>query len=367
MTTLKTLSAALLVALCALLNPALAAQDGPSAGPLLTADPPQVDFGDAFQGEILDQVVTVKNDGDEPFLLGSIQTSCGCTAASILGPDGVSYPTRTSSNEPILSLGPGEEMAVTVEFRTQGKHGDIKQTMKVHHVDHQAVPPLEVGVTVRVSKALQVTPAWLNLNRISKTAVVEEEIVVEATEIGDWAITGFENQLPGQKVPPYLTFEVLDEEGPRRRIKVSIDGDRPVGPINARIRIGIDHERIEHVDFAVTAMVEPNVTFDSGNTAYPENLNFEQLKPEDKVTRTLTITNTDPAVPYDLQSVDLVTTKKDFFVTEIRTVEEGVSYEVDVTVDGSIGDPFFRGSIMLRALHPDVPNKMIPFHGWVRK
>ena len=44
-----------------------------------------------------------------------------------------------------------------------------------------------------------------------------------------------------------------------------------------RLTESCDHERIEHVDFAVTAMVEPNVTFDSGNTAYPENLNFEQL------------------------------------------------------------------------------------------
>ena len=74
-----------------------------------------------------------------------------------------------------------------------------------------------------------------------------------------------------------------------------------------------------------------------------------------------------PAVPYRLQAVDLLASQKDFFATEMRTVEEGVSYEVDVTVDGALGAPFFRGSVVLRAEHPDLPSKMIPFHGWVQK
>jgi len=369
MSTPKFVLAAVVAAVCTLDSPTWAWMQAsvPQAGPLLVADPPKVDFGDAFQGEVLEQVVTVKNTGDEGFPVGSIQTSCGCTAARIVGPDGIEYPTRSAGSEPILTLGPGEEMKVQVEFHTQGKSGTIDQSMKVHHIDGQRVPPLEVGVHVRVTKAIQVTPPWLNLNHILKTQRVEEEVVVEATEIGPWKILGFENQLAGQPLPPWMTFEVLDTEGPRRRIKVVLDGERPVGPINARVLVMIEHERIKQVDFALTAIIDPNVTFDTGNPAYPDNINFEQMKPEDKVTRTLKITNTNPAVPYLLDAVDVVSTKADFFSTAIRVIEPGMSYEVDVTADGAIGDPFFRGSVMLRARHPDVPSKMIQYHGWVKK
>ena len=334
---------------------------------ILIAEPPNVDFGDAFQGEVLDRKVLVTNTGDEPFPLASIQTSCGCTAAQIVGPDGAIHRSqKTNGSEPILVLAPKQEMTVLVQFKTAGKHGDINQSMKIHNQD-PGVPPLEVGVHVRVTKAIQVNPAWVNLERIGKSERVEEIVVVEAVEIGDWAIKGVRMQVPDQKLPEYLTFEVLDTEGPRRRIRVIVDGDRQVGALSARLTVEIDHERIQTADFAVTAIIQPNVNFECGNAAFQENINFEQMGPTDKITRTVKILNKDPTVPYILESTDILTTKKDFFTTEVREIEEGMSYEVDVTVDGAIQAAFFRGSLVLRAQHPDLPSKMIPFHGWVRE
>lgn len=334
--------------------------------PLLVAEPADVEFGDAFQGEQLSREVLITNTGDAPFPLASIQTSCGCTAARIIGPDGAEYPTRSPGVDPILILEPQQDMKVVVEFNTAGKSGDVKQTMKLHPAD-PAFPMLEVGVHVRVTKALQVTPAWLNLNKIPKSGRLEEIVVVESVEIGEWDITGFKNQVEGAVLPPWMSFEVLDTEGARRRVRVIIEGDRPIGAVSARVAIEIDHERIKQADFAVTAIVEPNVSFDTGNTSYQDSVNFEHVKVDEKVTRTIKITNQDVAVPYRLQAVDILTSQKDYFETTLRTVEDGMSYEVDITVDGSLGAPFFRGSLILRAEHPDLPNKMIPFHGWVQK
>ncbi len=334
--------------------------------PLLVAEPANVDFGDVFQGEQLVQKVTVTNTGDAAFPLGSIQTSCGCTAAKIIGPDGSDYPTRSPSADPILILAPAESMTVMVEFNTTGKNGDVKQTMKLHPAD-PAHAALEVGVHVRVTKALQVTPPWLNLNKIPKTGRMEEIVTVEAVEIGDWKISGFKSQIENVPLPTWMTFEVLDEEGPRRRVRVVIEGDRPVGAFSTRVAVEIEHEKIKQADFAVTAIVAPNVSFDTGNSSFQDSVNFEHVKADETVTRTITVLNKDPAVPYVLQAVDLLTSQKEFFKTSMRTVEEGISYEVDITVDGSLGAPFFRGSLILRAEHPDLANKMIPFHGWVQK
>ncbi|MDG2149071.1 MAG: DUF1573 domain-containing protein [Planctomycetota bacterium] len=353
----------------------VAAQEAPITGPAapkasgkphLTAEPSHVEFGDAFQGELLNQEVVVRNSGTGNFPLATIQTSCGCTAARIIGPDGTEYPTRGPGNEPILVLHPDEEMKVMVEFNTAGKSGDVSQSMKLHPAD-PSLEPLEVDVHIRVTKALQVTPAWLNLNKIPKTGPLEEIVLVESVEIGDWDITGFKNQTEGIPLPDWMQFEVLDQEGSRRRVRVSLGNDRPVGAISTRVAIQIDHERIKQVDFAVSAIVEPNVSFNTESSSFQDSVNFEHVNADDKVTRTIKVLNKDPSVPYMLEGVDILTSQKDFFETEIRTLDEGVSYEIDITVDGAIGAPFFRGSLVLRAEHPDLPSKMIPFHGWVQK
>ena len=362
-----TVLSALAASLLALLPLQIAAQEPAATGKTeLSAEPKEVDFGDAYQGETLLQKVTLKNVGDTDWQVGRIQTSCGCTVAKLFGPDGTELPTRSKTNESIVTLQPGEEVKVDVKFETAGKQGAINQRMQIHNVD-PSITPVSVPVTVHVAKALQITPAWVNLGNISKSETVEAEVVIESLEIGDWDIAGFTSQVAGQELPDFLKFEILDEKGPSRRIKLLVEGDRPVAPISPRVRVLIDHERVGHIDFTVTGIVQPNVSFSAGETAFQENISFDQVAPTETVTRTLTIQNKDPSVPYALESVDLLTTQKEFFVTEVRAIEEGVAYEVDITVDGKIGAPFFRGSMVLRAEHPDVPSKTIPFHGWVRK
>ena len=342
-----------------------------AAAPALTdlrleASPSTVDFGEAFEGEVLHQAVTITNTGDRPWPVARIQTSCGCTVAKIFASDGSQIPTRPRNDQPIVVLEPGDSMQTEVEFRTTGKHGAVKQTMTVHHTD-STVEPASVPVSVNVSRAIQVTPQWVNLGNLTKNQHVEQEVVVEALEIGDWAIKGFESQVEGQALPEWLAFEVLDTEGPTRRIKAVIDGALPVGALSPRVRIVIDHPRIQSVDFTMTGIVRPNVTFDSGQANFQENINFEQFGPDEKVERTMTIVNTDPSVPYVLQEVEIQSKQAEFFTLETVTIEEGVKYEVHLTADGAIGLPFFRGNLMLKAEHPDVPSKLIPFHGWVRK
>lgn len=355
---------ALLLAGLAMLPGALAQDVAPKPGPQLSAEPPAVDFGIAYEGETLEQEVVITNSGDADWPVARIQTSCGCTVAKLFGPGDVQLSTRPKGTEPIVVLKPGDSVKTIVEFKTAGKHGKVSQDMTLHSTETTNAP-FKVPVSLTVNRALQVTPRWVNLGSIAKSDTVEQTVVVEALEIGDWDILGFSNQVEGQPLPEFIAFEILDAEGPSRRVKMTIGGDLPVGSLSPRVRIDIDHERVHFVDFTVTGIVRPNVTFDAGQETFQENINFGQFGPEDTVTKTLTITNTEPSVPYTLESVDLLTQHKDFFTTEVRAIEEGVKYEVDVTVSGEIEAPFFRGSLVLRAKHPDIPNRMIPFHGWV--
>ena len=332
----------------------------------LEASPSAVNFGEAFEGEVLHQKVTIANTGDEPWPVQRIQTSCGCTVAKLFDDAGAEVPVRPSGTDPIIVLEPGASMHTEVEFNTSGKHGAVKQTMQVYHMD-QSVPPVAIPVSVTVTRAIQANPRWVNLGNLSKSDSVPQQITVESIELGEWSITGFASQVEGQELPDWLDFKVLDEEGTVRRIEIALTGPLPVGALSPRVKILIDHPRVQAVDFHMTGIVRPNVTFDSGQANFQENLNFEQFGPDEQVTRTLRILNSAPDEPYLLEGVEVQSKQSEFFTVETTEVTPGVEYQVKLTADGAIGLPFFRGNLMLKAKHPDLPGKLIPFHGWVRQ
>lgn len=363
MTTLRTYTLAALM----LLAPASLAQHAQDVG--LAADPAIVDFGDAFDGEVLRRVVTFKNVTSEPWEVQSVQTSCGCTVAKVKGPSGEELVAKPAKPVPVVTLQPGQEITVDVEFSTIGQRGQVEKHLKVFNMD-PVVPPTEVAVRARVAKGISVTPTMVNFNAIPKSGVQERTVVFESIEIGPWTITGFESGLPGWEIPEYVRFEILGNEGPKREVKVVLAEGRAVGSLSGRINAVVDHERIKAVPFYVQALVRPDVTFSSGNEAFPEAVTFDKVAPDETVTRTLSIKNADAEVPYVLEEVELQTKNPEFFETAIREIEPGVEYAVDVTASGAIaesGSTFFRGNLLLKAKHPDLPTKTIPFHGWVRR
>lgn len=346
-------------------------------GPI-EATPAEIEFGDAFQGEVLFQEVRVKNTSDTAYPIGRILTSCGCTVPTLRLPDGSEVSVEgANGTEAIYVLEPGGSCMIDVHFKTAGKQGLVRQQITVQAID-PAIPRLSIPLTVRVSTPLSVDPPWVNFGNLAKGARVEKTVTLQALSLGDWKVTGFENQLSGRETPKWLRFEMLDTEGDSRKLKIVVDSPGAVGPFNERIKILTDHERVPSVDLSLAGIVEPSVKFDTGAQGPAQSLIFESVGPTAKATRTLKIMNTDPDHAYTLTNVEVVTghDQSAFYATTIREIEAGVSYEVDLTVSGEVGggvdesgsvkSPFFRGSLRLEAKHVDVPRKLIQFHGWVK-
>jgi hypothetical protein len=343
---------------------ALFATAGTHAQTLLP-EPAVVDLGDVFEGEVPHTTVIFTNKGEADFRIKEVRTSCGCTVATVTGPDGVGISPKPLSDQPILVLKPGETMQVGVELNTANQHGSVEKSVQVHNFD-PTVPAVQVPVRARVTKAFSLTPEQLNLGSVAKRGLVEQELTIQSQSIGDWSIDGFETGIEGRPLPTGMHFEVLDKQGQARRVKMVFEGPRAVGPITARVRIKVSHERVKNIDFYVYGQVQSDVIFTTGESI-PETINFDQMDPGSTVTRTLTITNHDPDTPYTITSLDIQAPKPEFFKTTLRTIEEGMRYEVDISADAAIAENFFRGNLVVRAQHPDLPSKTVPFHGWVRK
>jgi hypothetical protein len=194
-------------------------------------------------------------------------------------------------------------------------------------------------------------------------------VVVQSQSVGDWNIEGFESALEGRDLPAGFEFTVLDKEGLSRRIQIVSDGQRTVGPMTSKVRVKLTHERVKSIEFFVYGVVESDVAFDTGNPALPDSISFDQMDPGSSGVRTLTITNKDPSTPYVLKSVEVQVPapQRDFFEASMKTIEEGVSYAVELKARADMPEPFFRGSLVLNAEHPDVPRRIVTFHGFVRK
>lgn len=367
----------ILTSLAVLVLPALplAAQDAvpPTAPPqpavTIAADPPVVDFGDILGGEAARASVKITNVSDKPVPVKQVKTTCGCTVATVHGPDGTELPARPAKADMLVTtLEPGQSLTVDVKMETANAQGAVEKSLQVYTSDATSTP-LSVPVKARISKAFSLSPDKVDLRNVARTGRVEQTIVVQAQSIGNWTIDGFESGIEGQPLPPWLQLSVLDTEGLSRRVQLVSDGPRPVGAFTAKVRVKIGHEKVKSVDFTIFGIVRPDVTFDTGSPTQPESVSFDQMKRGDQVVRTIKITNNDPTVPYTLKSADIQVPDalKPLIQSTVNTIQEGVSYEIVLTVKADMPEPFFRGSLLLVAEHPDLPRHSISFHGWVKQ
>ena len=340
----------------------------PSALPI-AAEPAVLDFGDMLGGEPARGTVKVTNVSSEPVPVKQVKTSCGCTVATVHGPDGAELPSRPAQPDMLVTtLAPGQSLQVDVVMETATAQGSIEKQLQIYTAD-TGVPTLQVPVKARVSKAFSITPDKIELRNIARSGRVENTVVVQAQSIGNWTIEGFESGMDGSPLPDWLKLSVLDTEGLSRRVQLVSDGPRPVGAFTSKVRIKIGHEKVKSVDFMIYGTVRPDVVFDTGSPTAPDSVSFDQMNKGDTVTRTIKVTNQDPSVPYLLKSVDVQVAahQKPLITATIKPVQEGVSYEIEVTAKADMTEPFFRGTLLLVAEHPDLPRHPLTFYGWVKQ
>lgn len=84
-------------------------------GPKITSPSTEYNFGEVIQGDKVNHVFTLTNNGGEKLIIHNVNTSCGCTAAQ---------PEK-------LQLEPGESTSLKVTFNSTGRIGKQKKQISV--------------------------------------------------------------------------------------------------------------------------------------------------------------------------------------------------------------------------------------------
>jgi len=101
-------------------------------GPDMTFTEEKYDFGDIFQGDVVEHTFKFENSGTEPLVISNVSVTCGCTATD--------WPRK------LISV--GEEASITVEFNSRGKMGRQNKVISIYSNGIQ--PMYKVSIVTNV-------------------------------------------------------------------------------------------------------------------------------------------------------------------------------------------------------------------------
>ena len=271
-----------------------------------------VDWGTLIQGDEYDCVFELENRGQAPLKIQSIQSSCGCAAA-------------TSAEV----IPPGGREEVRVHLKSITLNGDAVEKSLVVVSNHPG-PPLKLTIRGRVVPLLTQKPKNLALQafpgeplalqvELQKGSPLAVELLSLQPQQGLAKVT-YECTKPGESYRVNLVAE--PKQQPTRRVDVLL----------ARVRTERGEQTLK-IPYAVTVLdwidVSPrSLIFASKETStllLPEN------KRDAKLTQKVLITAQKPGALISVDKVNIVKAPPGAFSAKVREVEAGRRYEIVVS------------------------------------
>jgi hypothetical protein len=134
------------------------------AGPKVSVDPHEILLGRIEEGNEFERFVEVKNVGDAVLIVEDVETTCGCTAATV---DGGS------------ELQPGQTQKVRVTFNSRNMEGSVTKRVTVVTNDPDA-RRTEIQLKADVHRAVRWDPKYLSFEALGVKDPWEAKVTLEA-------------------------------------------------------------------------------------------------------------------------------------------------------------------------------------------
>jgi hypothetical protein len=302
------------------------------------------DTGTIAQGEVVEIVFTIQNEGTEPLQIKAVRPTCGCTVAD--------YDKEIPA---------GGEGAVKAKLDTKDFAGPISKSILIMTND-PAEPTVSVVIKSNVQPFVEVLPRPLiRFNAVQLEPMTQKVVVVSTDTSRNFKVTKVESSVPfleaavrqlgsGELVP--------GKPGDQYEVSVSIDDDAPVGPVSGTLTISTDHPKASEVSVKVYGVVRSLVH------VTPTQLEFGNVEAKARPGRNLIVVNnrTDGA------KLEVTGAKVDdpAFETSVSTIEEGKRFQVTVNVKGDAASGPRDATLTLETTDPDFPQLTVPVKASLR-
>jgi hypothetical protein len=300
---------ALVAAIAVLAIPAVVAAQGASEGaPKLLVPEKILDLGTVPQGDVVDAVFKLVNEGAGTLQVKAVRPTCGCTVADF-----------------DREIKAGATGTIKAKLDTTGFNGAISKSLLVLTNDADT-PSMSLVIRAMVQPYLEILPRPLvRFNAVQHEDANQKVTVISAVD-EDFEISGVKSSVP------YITADVRklgkDEiiEGrntPQYEITLGLADEAPVGPITAQVEVFTNHPKAKKATLKVFGVVRAllHVT--------PSQLQFGTVEAAMKPGRNLILVNNREDNPVEVTDVSV---DDEAFEPKVYTIEEGKRYQVTVSV-----------------------------------
>lgn len=320
----------------------LAVDAAEAAGkPKAVAVEPVKDVGVVAKGEKIVHDFVIKNEGDAPLEITSVQPACGCTVAEF---DKTIAPGQTGKIHAVID---------TVTF-----NGPISKGVAVATSDPDT-PEIQLTIQAKVEPYLSARPGYARYIYVKGepvTALIGQTIwapdgtpfdVLKVESPAPYLKTSFREAKDSEKQP--------DVKGKQWRVDILLADDAPVGALSETVVVQTNHPKQALVHIPVSGFVRPTIAVtppvaDFGDVELKEPLR-KSLNLRNFATESIKITSVDEA----LNGVE----------AQLEPLQDGREYQVRLTLKPELGKGPFNGKLTIHTDSPKIPVIEVPVKGTV--
>ncbi|HKJ04122.1 MAG TPA: DUF1573 domain-containing protein [Geopsychrobacteraceae bacterium] len=209
---------------------------GPAwSAPQVVAEVLEYDFGEVVQGDKVDYTFRFRNAGDELLMIGSVHSSCGCTAALL------------SSKQ----IAPGDMGEIKTTFDSNNFRNSIHKTITIetNDPDNATVRFQLKGV---VKEELILNPTRLSFGKLAPGQQVEQ--LVGITNSSKETVTLQEPRVTNQNLQATLGSASL-APGEKTELKVTARVPEDAERLSGYVMIGTSYGKVPNLRLSVSASV----------------------------------------------------------------------------------------------------------------
>jgi len=329
--------------------------------PVIECKPDALDFGEVLSGEVITKEIRITNQGQGDLALLRITFTCGCTVPRILMPSGEVVVPDKKGETKVGVLLPGESAVLELEYSTLGYQGVLKRMLTIFSNDPQK-REFKIPIESIIKPSFEFEPSRFVFGDIPKSEGTTRSMIIRSMAAGDFDITGIE------KPKSYLDYTVEKyEEGGLvcARLDLTFKKNAPAGSKSEKLKFKVKSDRVKEFNVYAYANILAPLTFKCDALKGKGVLDFGVLEAGQGGQKVIEIINHNPDLPYNISAMEFESSRKEYFVVKLITLEEGMHYRIRITVSPKLTKRFFHGTIRLISDHPDLKVKEISIKGWI--
>ncbi|HVB81262.1 MAG TPA: DUF1573 domain-containing protein [Candidatus Binataceae bacterium] len=311
---------------------------GPEPGAVAAGAPraevadPVYNFGTALSGPPISHVFMLKNVGDAPLEIKSVNSSCGCTAAK---------PSKTI-------LAPGEVSTITASVDTHFEQGHSLSVVTLITND-PANASLQLKIEGVIKPQVAARPMDVDFGSVHHgSAEVREVVISDMVGGAGFAVKSVKNESPYIKV----TESARTDGKPGALLHVALLPSMPPGPISDTLRIETSRAPLR---VAILGVVTGDLV------VKPNQISFGILAHDQGAVRIVRLTN-QGSHSINVLGVDSTSNS---VVARVAPVTPGKEYKLTVALRPNTPDGQIRGALTIRTDDPQQTTLTVPYYGIV--